>query len=284
MSPDAEGAELVEAVHRFMRGMEGSSDGHDRGGQLDRLRRRLRARDGLRLPHRRGVRHLRPARDQPRDHPRLRRHAAAAAAGGGGQGARDEPHRRADRRLRGAPRGARQPGGARPRAVRHRAGLGAQAGRPGADRHRGDQAPFGAARSRRGARAARPRASAARSGPRTPRRASAPSSASAGPPSRAGDGRGRQRDGAARRAAARGAPCRGAHRGRHLGAVGDPGLPLAGHRAVGERGPDGGGPHRRLAARSRPLLELLRRAASRRWSTSSPTRPTWRWPSSSAAA
>ena len=40
--------------------------------------------------------HLRPARDQARDHPRLRRHPAAAAAGGHQQGARDEPRRRPD--------------------------------------------------------------------------------------------------------------------------------------------------------------------------------------------
>ena len=49
-----------------------------------------------------------------------------------------------------------------------------------------------------------------------------------------------------------------------------------GHRAVGERGPDGGRAHRRLAARPRPLLELLRRSASPRSSTSSRTRRTSR--------
>ncbi len=51
-----------------------------RGGQRDRLRRRLRAGDGLRLPGRRRVGRLRPARDQPGDHPRLRRHPAARRA------------------------------------------------------------------------------------------------------------------------------------------------------------------------------------------------------------
>ena len=52
-------------------------DGHDRGGQLDRVRRRLRARHGVRLPHRGGVGHVRPAGGQPRDHPR----ASAAPSG-----------------------------------------------------------------------------------------------------------------------------------------------------------------------------------------------------------
>ena len=132
---------------------------HDRGGQLDRLRRRLRAGDGVRLPHRRRVGDLRPARDQPRDHPRLRRHAAAAAAGRRVQGARDEPDRRPDRRLRGAPGRAREPGRARPRAVRHGARVGAQAGRPGAARGRGDQEALAPAGPRRGPRAPRPRAS-----------------------------------------------------------------------------------------------------------------------------
>ena len=42
----------------------------DRGGQLARLRRRLRGLDGVRLPHRRRVGDLRPAGDQARDHPR----------------------------------------------------------------------------------------------------------------------------------------------------------------------------------------------------------------------
>ena len=67
---------------------------HDRRGQRPGLRRRLRAGDGLRRAHRRPVGDLRPARDQARDHPRLRRHPAPAAARGGEQGARDEPRRR----------------------------------------------------------------------------------------------------------------------------------------------------------------------------------------------
>ena len=119
MTPEAEGRELVESAHALH-----ARDGvvvhrHDRGGQLDRLRRRLRAGDGMRLPDRRRVGHLRPAGDQPRDHPRVRRHPAAAAAGGRVEGTGDEPRGRSDRRLRGAPGRTREPGGARPRAARH---------------------------------------------------------------------------------------------------------------------------------------------------------------------
>ena len=54
--------------------------GDDRRRQRARLRRRLRAGDVLRRADRRRGRRLRPARDQPRDHPRLRRHPAPAAA------------------------------------------------------------------------------------------------------------------------------------------------------------------------------------------------------------
>ena len=72
----------------------------DRGREQHRVRRRLRAVDGVRLPPRGRVGDVRPARDQPRHHPRLRRHAAAAAARGRGQGARDEPDRRRDPRPR----------------------------------------------------------------------------------------------------------------------------------------------------------------------------------------
>ena len=72
----------------------------DRRGQRPGLRRRLRAGDGLRRAHRRAVGALRPARDQARDHPRLRRHPAPAAARGREQGAGDEPRRR----RRSAPR------------------------------------------------------------------------------------------------------------------------------------------------------------------------------------
>ena len=91
--------------------------------------------------------------------------------------------------------------------------------------------------------------------------------------------RGRAAGAAAARRRARGR----AHRRGRVGAVRDPRLPQPAHRAVGERRPDGGRPHRRLAARPRSLLALLRRPLRRRWSTSGPTRPTWRWPSWSGA-
>ncbi len=58
-------------------------------------RRRLRARDDVRLHHRRRQRAFRPARDQARHHPRRRRHAAPAACGVQGQGdgpGADRPH------------------------------------------------------------------------------------------------------------------------------------------------------------------------------------------------
>ena len=64
-----------------------------RGRERDRLRRRLRAGDGLRLPGRGRLGGVRPARDQPRDHPRLRRHPAPGAAGRPLEGAGDEPDR-----------------------------------------------------------------------------------------------------------------------------------------------------------------------------------------------
>ena len=56
------------------------ADDDDRGRQRARVRRRLRARDGVRRAHRGLLGLVRPAGDQPRDHPGLRRHAAAAAA------------------------------------------------------------------------------------------------------------------------------------------------------------------------------------------------------------
>jgi enoyl-CoA hydratase/3-hydroxyacyl-CoA dehydrogenase len=86
---------------------------HHRRRQRWRLRRRLRAGHGLRRAHRRSLGHLRPARDRPGHHARLRRHAAPAAPGRRGQGAGDEPHRRSDQRSRcpgprvGQPRRAR---------------------------------------------------------------------------------------------------------------------------------------------------------------------------------
>ena len=93
---EAGGAELLDQAHALLRAIERSRDRDDRRGQRARLRRRLRAGDGLRRAHRRAVGPLRPARDQARDHPGLRRHAAAAAARRDEQGARDEPHRGRD--------------------------------------------------------------------------------------------------------------------------------------------------------------------------------------------
>ncbi len=87
--------------------------GHDRRRQLAGARRRMRAGDGLRLPDRRRVGELRPAGDQPGDHPRLRRHSAAAAPRGRGEGARDEPARRADLGPAGLRGRARQRGRSR---------------------------------------------------------------------------------------------------------------------------------------------------------------------------
>ena len=103
---------------------------------------------------------------------------------------------------------------------------------------------------------------------RTPRRASAPSSASA-PPSGAASSRncpptGRYVDSRATNRPV--GPCGadawvgvhgGADRRGDLGAFGDSRLPHAGDRALGERRPDGGRPHRRLRARPGALLVLL---------------------------
>ena len=68
--------------------------------------------------------------------------------------------------------GPRARGRARPRAVRHGAQLGAQAGRPGADRDRADQDGLAQGRPRRGHRRREAGLSRRRSGPRTRRRAS----------------------------------------------------------------------------------------------------------------
>ena len=226
-----------------------------RRGQRDRLRRRLRARDGLRRAHRRRVGGLRPARDQPRDHPRLRRHPAAAAPGRVEQGAGDEPHGRRGARRGGVRVRAGQPGRPRPRAARHRAAVGAQARRPGAARGRGHQAGQRQGRPRRGPgrREAGVRRRCSR--PRTRRRASPPSSASGARRGRAGsDGRRAPRGAAARRGLGRRPDGRG-----DLRAVRDPRLPHARDGPVGERRPDGGRAHRRVAARPRALLALLRR-------------------------
>ena len=279
---EAGGRELLDRAHALLRAAGSRSRiDDDRRRQRPRARRRLRARDGLRRAARRVLGLVRPARDQPRDHPGLRRHAAAAAARRPGQGARDEHDRRPDLRRGGVRVRAREPGRGRPRAVRHGARLGAQVRRPGAARARADQARL--ARRATSTRASRPRRRRSRpsSPPRTRARASARSSASASRSSRARERRPRP---PARRADPLGAAGRRAHRGGDLGPVRHPGLPLARHRAVGERRPDGGRPHRRLAARPGALLGVLRpalRAAARQ---ASRTARTARWPSSRRAA
>ena len=137
-------------------------------------------------------------------------------------------------------------------------------------------------RPRRGHRGREGRLRARCSSPRTARRASAPSSASA-----SRSGRASSADGLAARDAGgadpRGRLGRRAHRRGDLGAVGDPRLPLARHRAVGERQPDGGRAHRRVARRPRALLALLRQPLPDAARTRSPTARTARWSSSSAA-
>ena len=80
---------------------------------------------------------------------------------------------------------------------------------------------------------------------------------------------------------------RGPDRGRDLRAVGDPRLPHARHRALGERGSDGGRAHRRLARATRTGSGSSTGSASRRWWTSGRTPPTWRssrWRSAACCA
>ena len=176
---EAAGAELLHQAHALFREFETERRGDDRRGQLDRLRRRLRDGDGLRLPDRGRGGGLRPAGDQAGDHPRLRRHPAAAAPGRRDEGAGDEPDRRFDPLRGGARNRPRQPGRPRPRAVRDGADVGGQAGRA---RRRSRSARSSRSRTRATSTpASRPRraASPPPSPATTPKRASAPSSASA---------------------------------------------------------------------------------------------------------
>ena len=75
------GREHLEQIHGAGPRVGALADRHDRRRQRHGAGRRLRDRDGVRRPDRRHVGVVRPAGDQPRDHPGLRRHAAAAAAG-----------------------------------------------------------------------------------------------------------------------------------------------------------------------------------------------------------
>ena len=127
-------------------------DRHDRRRQLARLRRRLRAGDGLRPADRRGVGGVRPARGEARDHPRLRRDPAAAAPRRSPEGTRDEHGRRPDHRRRGLRDRPRQRPRTRSRAVRHGARLRPPAGGTGPDRDRADQEGLPQGRPRRGHR------------------------------------------------------------------------------------------------------------------------------------
>ena len=180
----------------------------------------------------------------------------------------------------------RQPRRPRPRAVRDGADVGPQAGRPGAGRGRADQARL--PRRATSTRASRPRsrASPPPSAARTPRRASAPSSASA-PRSGAAS----RRDGDRRSAAdcARADPASRARTVALTGAgvsvpSGIPDFRTPGDRALGQRRPDGGRPHRRLRTRPGALLVLLPAALPLARRQAAQRAPTRRWPSSSAAA
>ena len=79
------------------------AEGDDRGRQRLRARRRLRARARLRHPLRLDAGEARPARDQPRHHPRLGRHAAARACDHARLREGADLHGPARRRGRGAP-------------------------------------------------------------------------------------------------------------------------------------------------------------------------------------
>ena len=126
---------------------------------------------------------------------------------------------------------------------------------PGADRDRADQARL--ARTATSTRASRPSATASctRSRPRTRARASPRSSRSARRSSRASERAERLAELIRDSRPGRRADGRG-----DLGAVRDPRLPHADDRPVGERRPDGGRPHLRLAPRPGALLVLLRPA------------------------
>ena len=248
------------------------ADDDDRGRQRPRVRRRVRARDGLRRAPRRLLGELRPARDRPRDHARPRRHAAPAAAGRPGQGARDEHDRRGGLgrgRLRAR---ARQPRGGRPRAVRRRAAVGAQVSR--------GQAPIAARADQARLRTRATSTTASRPSSRPSATVFATEDAREGIGAFLGKRRPevprdvtpeRHRSRPPRRADPRARLGRRAHGGGDLGAVRDPRLPLAPDRPVAQRRPDGGRPHRRVPARPGALLDASTGSASRCCATSGPT-------------
>ncbi len=285
---EAGGRELLDGAHALLRELEPVERRDDRRGQRPGLRRRLRAGDGLRRAHRGAVGDLRPARDQARDHPRLRRHAAAAAPGRREQGARDEPHRRPDL-------GARRPTSSAsstaswsttscstPRS-RGRASSPSQAPLAVA----ADQAGLGARAT--STRASRPRRPASRpSSPvrgrqgghqRLPGQAQADLDTGRERGARAGAARRpsvlRERPSPApRRAGAphpRRALGRRADRRRDLRALGDPGLPLAPARASGRTSTRWRSRTSTPGARTRSASGASTATASRRSRTRSPT-------------
>ena len=144
--------------------------------------------------------------------------------------------------------------------------MGAQAGRAGAagGRGRSSRSPP-TATSTRASRPRRPRFATRLRLRGRARRASAPSSASAAAlAGRVATADGRRRPRASRTLVREARLGRRADGRGDLGAVRDPGLPLARHRAVGERRPDGGRPHRRLARATRSASGTSTATASRR--------------------
>ena len=214
------------------------AQGDHRGRQRLRARRRLRDGAGLRHPARLRARGLRPARDQPRDHARLGRHAAARAHDVAGLRQGADP----DRPQRAGPGGAR----ARPGAGRAAAGGAAAEGAgDGARRsRRRAPSPSPTARTRPTARCTatsartsctRPTSSRSSSRRRTRRRAWAPSRRSARRTSSGAETRPRDRPAPAV-CSRRARPVRGARRARGRHAGGDPaGLPGCGQTRAPRR-------------------------------------------------
>ena len=100
---DAFKGDYITAWEHFPR----RAQARHRGGRRLCARRRLRARHAVRHPDRRRQREVRPARDEPGHHARLRRHPAPAALHEQGEGHGPVPHRAHDGRPGG---GARRPG------------------------------------------------------------------------------------------------------------------------------------------------------------------------------
>ena len=282
---EAAGRELLDEMHGLLREMERSRGGHDRRGQRARVRRRLRAGDGLRRPDRRASRRASASpRSTSGSSP-----ASAGPSGCRGWSARasalemnliGEPIRPRSRPTSSGSSTASSPttscstprsrGRASSPARRRSRSSRSSACRRPATSTPGIEAEKKGVRRRCSGQTTRARGSPRSSQKRKPTftRHVTPTTAASTP--------------AARRADRQRRLGRRADRRRDLGPVRDPRLPLARHRAVGERRPDGGRPHRRaFAPRPGRFWQLLRRRASRRSRTSSPTAPTTRSPSSS---